>query len=137
MPAPQYLHCQKLIDELRGGPFCEEKAVTLVIGDMEKWIAEGRPMPPSNDLTYLDYHDLSSEQVSTVEPEIILSPLVAKAFDAYQVVKDLKTIGYQGRYRAVARELPNIAMVRDEISAIAPEIDFDIVVVNPKLVVVS
>ena len=133
----KYLDCEKILDDLRGGRSGKKKAVTLVICESAKWKSEGRPMTPAHDLTYLDFQDLSQEQVISFEPEIIVSPLVTEAFDAYQVVKNLELIGYQGRYRAVAKELPNIAMVREEINAIAPEIDFDIVVMTPKLIVVS
>lgn len=137
MSAPQYLPCLNLLDDLRRVHSREKKAVTLVIGDMEKWIAQGRPIFAEDDLTYLDFQDLSSEQVDTVGPEMVVSQLVEDAFDAFQIVNDLKSFGYRGRYRAVARELPNVPMVRSEITAIAPEIDFDIVVLQPRLVAVT
>lgn len=133
----QQLPRRKFLENLRTRVVGNEKAVTLVIGEIARWSLQGRTMPDVTDLTYVDFKELSPETVAHVEPDVILSPLVTDAFDAFQIAKYLESFGYRGRYRAVAPHLPNIAMVREEIKAAAPDIDFDIVVMPPTLVSVT
>jgi hypothetical protein len=128
---------KRFLEALRAQELSNQKAVTLVIGEISRWSMQGRTVPEVPDLTYVDFNELSSETVTTVEPDVIFSPLVTNAFDAFQVVRYLDSFGYCGRYRAVATHLPNLTMVREEIKAEAPAVDFDIVMMPPALVAVT
>jgi hypothetical protein len=125
------------LKDLRGSVLGDERAVTLVVGEIGRWASEGRTMPDVQDLTYIDFSELDQSTLDALQPDVVLSPLVTDAFDAFQIVRYLDSFGYKGRYRAVAPQLPNVAMVKNEINSAAPSIDFDIVVMPPKLVSVS
>ena len=106
------------------------------MGEIARWSAEGKIIPEVDALTYVEFDDLDKSIIAEMQPDVILSPLVAAAFDAFQIIRHLKESGFRGRYRAVSPSLPNLAMIKEEIVSAAPEIDFDIVVMPPKLVAV-
>lgn len=59
--------------------------------------------------------------------DLILTPLIAKKFDALEMAKRLSDLGYTGQYKAVVSSLPDCAMVIREIKGLNPHLDFDIV----------
>ena len=101
---------------------------TLVIGDMERWRAQGRNLPQLEKLVFIDLDDLDHAAIATHEPDIILSPLVSDDFDAVDVAAKLKELNFHGPYRAVTDELPDPELVRHEITNYAPSVNFDLVV---------
>jgi hypothetical protein len=133
----QQLPRKKVLENLRGHVLGDDRVVTLVVGEIVKWTAQGRTMPDAQDHTYVDFEDLTVETIEAIQPDVIVSPLVTENFDAYQVARQLASILFHGRYRAIAPHLPNIDMIRREISSAAPKIDFEIVVMPPKLVLVT
>ncbi|MCK0119921.1 hypothetical protein MWU61_05190 [Loktanella sp. F6476L] len=133
----QQLPRKKFLENLRDRVIGEDRAVTLVVGDVVKWTTEGRTMPYVEDLTYVDFDQLSEDTIATIRPDVVLSPLVTDGFDAYQVTRFLASAAYKGRYRAISQTLPNLTMIRNEIRAVGPAIDFDIVIMPPTLVSVN
>lgn len=133
----QQLPRKKFLENLRGRVLGKDGTVTLVIGEITRWSTEGRNVPYVQDLNYVDYDDLSEETINDIKPSVVLSPLVTDSFDAHQIARYLVSIGYTGRYRAIAPHLPNLSMIKLEISAVAPQLDFDIVVMPPTLVSVT
>lgn len=133
----QQLPRKKFLENLRDRVIGEDRAVTLVVGDVVRWTTEGRTMPYVEDLTYVDFDQLSEDTITTIRPDVVLSPLVTDGFDAYQVTRFLASVAYEGRYRAISQVLPNLQMIRNEIRAVGPAIDFDIVIMPPTLVSVN
>ncbi|MCA8867995.1 MAG: hypothetical protein KDA67_05050 [Rhodobacteraceae bacterium] len=60
-------------------------------------------------------------------PNLVLTPLVCGPRDAVDFAQKLASLGFCGRYRAVVDSLPNIHLVRQEIRATCPSIDFDVI----------
>lgn len=99
---------------------------TLVVGDLARWEAEGRMTPPLDDFQFVEIKSLTAEVVQDMEPEIILSPLVADDFDAVDVAAKLIELQYNGKYRAISDDLPDADLIRSEIRSFAPQLDFDL-----------
>ena len=135
--APQQLPQKQFLDTLRHHVLGDDQPVTLVVGDVAQWKAQGRSVPEIEDIDYLEFDEFSEDALQAQQPDVVLSPLVTDVFDAFQVISVLAMAQFKGRYRAVAPRLPNIEMIRGEVQAQAPEIDFDIVVMPPKLMSVT
>lgn len=99
---------------------------TMVIGDLARWKAEGRAHQSLEEFTFVDIDDLNADIVNEHEPDIILSPLVGDDFDAVDVAVRLIELGFRGRYRAISDNLPDADLIRAEIRAFAPQLDFDL-----------
>ncbi len=99
---------------------------TLIVGDLARWEAEGRMKTTLADYRYIEIKSLTAEVVQDVEPEIILSPLVGDDFDAVDVAAKLTELQFNGKYRAIADDLPDADLIRSEIRSFAPELDFDL-----------
>ncbi|WP_159086926.1 hypothetical protein [Loktanella sp. Alg231-35] len=99
---------------------------TLVIGNMRRWVAEGRLTSSLRDFTFLNFGELSAEALKAHTPDIILSPLVGDDFDVIEIAQQLATLAFSGRYRAIAERLPNAEMIRKEVSEQATDLDFDV-----------
>ncbi len=99
----------------------------LVVADLIRWQDQGRTLPVSQNLRFIDFAELTAELVAQFSPDIILSPLVETTFDVVDVACLLAQMGYEGPYRAVSDALPNARAVSLEIRTSAPSVDFDIV----------
>ena len=99
---------------------------TLVVGDIVRWKAEGRTMDPFDGFQFVDIEDLNADLVNEKEPDIILSPLVGDDFDAVDVAIKLIELKFKGRYRAISDEMPDAELIRKEVRAFAPQLDFDL-----------
>ena len=99
---------------------------TLIIGDLPRWQAEGRDIGAFDGVQFLSFDDLTQQTLTGAPPAIILSPLVADDFDAFDVAAKLADFGYHGRYRAITALLADVQVIKSEICHIAPDLDFDI-----------
>lgn len=103
-----------------------DEPTLLVVGDLRRWQLAGRALPSGDGLFFASFIELTREFLEHTMPDLILSPLVAQDFDAVDVARRLINAGYEGRYRAVAERIPQPEVVRREVNAIAPNLDFDI-----------
>ena len=84
----------------------DESKTTLVVGNLSRWKADGRKMPEAEGLVFVEIRDLTADIITQTRAAIILSPLVADDFDVVDVAERLISLGFQGRYRAIALSLP-------------------------------
>lgn len=70
---------------------------------------------------------MKSGEFAKHAPNLVLTPLVCGPRDAVDFAQKLASLGFCGRYRAVVDALPNIHLVRQEIRATCPSIDFDVI----------
>ncbi len=82
----------------------------------------------ARDPVFVAFDQIRSESFTALRPDLILTPLMDEGFDCFDVAIALRETGYRGRLRAVVRFLPDPALVRREIAAICPGLDFDIIV---------
>ncbi len=77
-------------------------------------------------MTTRQFMALPKSAFASLAPRLIVSPLIAESFDALELATKLQEFGYQGRYRVVAKEVPNPELVAREIRFVAPAINFAI-----------
>ena len=82
------------------------------------------------EIAYSELHELTEATLTALGPGLVLSPVVAPTFDCIDVALLLKGLGYRGSYRALSVPLPNPDIVRREIRALCPDLDFDVVMVE-------
>lgn len=63
-------------------------------------------------------------------PILVLSPLVTTQFDAIDLAKRLALSGYRGRYLALVDRLPDPKLIRREVAAQSPGINFDVIILD-------
>jgi hypothetical protein len=107
----------------------EAPVVTLVVGDIKRWNAQGRTRPEIDGFYFVEIDALNAALLFDIRPEVILSPMIMDQFDAIDLAKKLATLDFKGRYRAVTEAIPNTAIVLKEIRTAVPKLDFDLYIV--------
>lgn len=104
-----------------------ENARVLAIGELTLWRKHAGGVPEHRDLQFRTIDEITGDLLAAVRPDLIVSPAVSHGFDCIDVAGVLASLGYRGAYRALARDLPRPEMIRREVLAICPGLDFDIV----------
>lgn len=107
-----------------------EEPVMLVIGNMRSWHRAGRAVPQLDGFHFVGFGDVTDALLRAVAPDVVLSSLMGEDFDALDLARRLGDLGFRGRYRAITSGLPNPHVVRTEVRAAAPDLDFDIFVLD-------
>ena len=63
-------------------------------------------------------------------PLLVLSRLVTPEFDALDLARMLAQHGYRGRYLALVDRLPDAKLIRREVAAQSPGINFDVIILD-------
>lgn len=111
-------------------PYNDKEPVTLIVGDAAAWLSAGRSLPDDPSLHYVSFDELSKRLLESVDPDIILTPLLGQGFDALDLAKILEEYQFKGRFRALCPKLPNPDLVMREIQSLCPSVDFDLFVVD-------
>ena len=99
----------------------------LVIGEVARWHGPGPVSPGQKRVKCLDFLDVTAEILHEVDPEYVLSPLLCQSFDCLDLAIVLEDAGFRGSYRVICEDLPDPTLVRREIKARCPRLDFDVV----------
>ena len=110
----------------------QDRPHMLIVGNILQWGLQGRILPANENCWFIDFDALSAGTITRLKPQIILSPLVGDGFDAIGVVRKLSQLFYTGPYRAISGDLPNPVAVSQEVSASAPSVNFDLVILPSK-----
>lgn len=102
----------------------------LVIGEVSEWGRNGGTLPQGNGVHCAEFHEITAEMLDDLQPMAVFSPLLCSRFDCLDLAALLQMLGFKGRYRAVGGHFPNPGLIRSEIGASCPGIDFDIVDLN-------
>ncbi|WP_019953690.1 hypothetical protein [Yoonia vestfoldensis] len=100
----------------------------LVVGDVTRWQACGQLRGVPAGCVYVDIAQLDPIKILQYDPDLVLSPLVSDGFDAFDVAEKLGAVQFRGMYRVVANDLPDAEIIRRDIRAAAPNLDFDLLV---------
>ncbi|NRB00893.1 MAG: hypothetical protein HRU32_13940 [Rhodobacteraceae bacterium] len=101
-------------------------ATILAVGNLEEWIKQGRRVPWGGKVAFVEYCDVTRELIETISPTVVVSPLLARGFDCIDLSQVLHGAAYKGRYRAMTRNIPNPSLIKSEILAMCPGLDFDV-----------
>lgn len=89
------------------------------------FLSLGLPRPLARDLAArlpiveLGRCDMIGPCLGQNDIRLAACPLIASAFDAFQVIETLADAGYGGRLLVVAPNLPNVRMVEQELRHLA------------------
>ena len=104
--------------------------VVLVVGNVSAWHAKGRTLPALSEMLFAEVHEINPAFMSEMAPDIVLSSIITPDFDAIDLAIMLCEAGFTGRYRALTPRLPNPGLVRREVHAACPALDFDVLIVD-------
>lgn len=66
-------------------------------------------------------------------PDMIVSPVFSPRFDCFDLAQLLVYLDFRGAYRAISTQLPRPYVVRNELQAVFPSVDFDILFLSDAL----
>ena len=79
------------------------------------------------EVVFCEFHHLPRAMDHARRPSLVLSPLLARRFDCVDVAQMLHQIDFAGMMRAVGDDLPDPDIVRREVRALCPRLDFDLI----------
>ena len=86
---------------------------------------------PAARITRVSYVTLPEQRLTgDGAPGLVLSPLLTAEFDALDLARVLSQCGYRGRYLALVDRLPSANLIRREVAAQSPSINFDVIVLD-------
>lgn len=100
--------------------------VMLVVGQVH----DRTTLPPITGFHFRPFRVIDRKFLTILQPDVVLSALIARDFDAIDLARRLAEAGFTGRYRAVTASLPNRGAVVAEVRASVPNIDFDLFVMD-------
>lgn len=83
-------------------------------------------IPEHTSTHFVSLAAITSEVFEDLRPSLIVTPLVFQGCDACDVAARLVGLGFDGCYRVISSGLPQLDMVRDEISDIAPNLTVEL-----------
>jgi len=88
-------------------------------------------LDPHAYIARVDFDELDSvEFAGSQAPELVLAPLLTPVFDAIDLARYLSQRGYRGRFLALVDRLPSANLIRREVEAQSPDLNFDVVVLD-------
>jgi CheY-like chemotaxis protein len=88
-------------------------------------------LEPHSYIARVGYDELDSVSFAGPQaPALVLSPLLTPVFDAIDLARYLSQRGYRGRYLALVDRLPSANLIRREVEAQSPDLNFDVVVLD-------
>jgi hypothetical protein len=88
-------------------------------------------LSPALDIRTVRLDALSQQRlIGPGAPALILSLLVTPEFDALDLARMLSENGYRGRYLALVDALPNPNLIRREVAAQSPGVNFDVIILD-------
>lgn len=88
-------------------------------------------LEPHSYVAEIDFDELDSMSFAGPDaPALVLSPLLTPVFDAIDLARYLSQQGYRGRYLALVDRLPSANLIRREVEAQSPDLNFDVVILD-------
>lgn len=85
------------------------------------------PRDRASRTVILPFRGLTVEALGRHDPAEVMTPLVGQGCDAGQVAQILVACGFRGSLRVICPALPDSAMVRRELAAMAPGLRIDLI----------
>ncbi len=121
-------HCMKGGLQSFKGILTSQSSSTLIVGDIERWTAEGRETTSTVEYVFAQFPDVTIDLLRRIKPEVVLSPLIGDNFDALDMVEALCACRYDGPYRAITGPIIKPDLIRRELTAAGPFLDVDLIV---------
>lgn len=111
---------------------------TLATGNSTVLLIEPGPCPSATpvgigdeNIAFATLAAVDAGLLDRIRPDVVLAPLMTPAFDVLDLARLLSALGYRGQLRAVTPGIPDPRLVRREIAAACPGLDFELVVSAP------
>ncbi len=102
------------------------RVIAVAVGEPVEWSHAGNALPDGG-VAFVSIEEVTEALIALHAPTVVFSPVVARRFDCIDLAMLLSQIGYQGRYRAIAKDLPRPDLIEREVRQAFPNIDFAIV----------
>ena len=99
------------------------RPIILAVGDVRNWMNAGRALPADSQIAFAEFHEITEELLLTLLPDVVLSPVLCRAFDCLDLAQTLHGSGFRGRLRIMAPDMPNPRVIQSEIRALCPGLD--------------
>lgn len=86
----------------------------------------------SDNIAFATLAAVDAALLERIRPAVVLAPLMTPAFDVLDLARLLSALGYRGQLRAVTPGIPDPHLVRREIAAACPGLNFELVVGAPE-----
>lgn len=106
------------------------RPIILAVGDVRQWIVAGRALPADSQIAFAEFHEITDELLQALTPDIVMSPVLTRAFDCLDLAQTLHEKGFRGRLRIVAPDLPNPRVIQSEIRGLCPGLDVAFIFCN-------
>ncbi|MDP3960984.1 MAG: hypothetical protein Q8Q26_13170 [Pseudorhodobacter sp.] len=100
-------------------PGVAKRRETLLVIDAPEATAMIAELDPQPAVVLVRYALLDAALLARVKPDCIVLPLLRAGFDVAQALQRLVALGYRGKVCALAKALPDRAMVEVELRAFA------------------
>jgi len=102
--------------------------VVLAVGDLSHWRSTGRNLPWESQITFADFSEIDRDMVESLNPDVVLSPLLCQKFDCLDLAQALHATGFRGRFRIMSPKLPNPGIVLAEARCMCPGLDVEFII---------
>lgn len=107
------------------------KVLSLALSEAALLALPRHVLQPGANIRRIGLVELTDELMTGPHaPHLVLSPLLTAEFDALDLARILSQCGYRGRYLALVDRLPSANLIRREVAAQSPNINFDVIVLD-------
>jgi len=78
-------------------------------------------------VTIVKFPTIDRALLDRVQPDMVISALISGQFDILDLAAHLLGLGYRGALRAITPPVPNARLIRAEVAAIWPDLDFALI----------
>mgnify|MGYP006273086845 FL=1 len=118
-------------DDLTAGDASSQRVLAVAMAAEVVLALPRNVVSPGSYIRSVTVEQLPEEVLTGADaPELVLSPLLTPAFDALDLARLLTQCGYRGRYLALVDKLPSANLIRREVEAQSPGLNFDVVVLD-------
>ncbi|MEM9437118.1 MAG: hypothetical protein AAGA15_08760 [Pseudomonadota bacterium] len=79
---------------------------------------------------HVSFPEVTITLLQCLRPRVVYSPLVHRDFDTAELAVRLQECGFTGLYCAIAEQVHFPALVRADVQRLAPNVHFELIVLN-------
>ncbi len=106
----------KPLSSVRPGSPGDERILAV---DCQQFLGPGGPLQMEG-VTHIGFADLTAAVLWSIQPTLVVLPLIAAPHDAITIIEALQGFGYVGRVTVLAPSLPNPGLVERELRGLGP-----------------
>ena len=104
----------------------DHECVLLCVGDLLSDCRFPHTVRYAEEIDIISWPQLAERLSRGLSGGVVFSAALSVNFDCLDIAQLLCRAGFRGQYRIVAPEIPNLGLIRREIAAECPRLDFEI-----------